>query len=108
MLVFYPRNTYNIDDLEKFDERVKKIIGVNSFDYTAEPKIDGLGVSLVYKNNKFMSGATRGDGKRGDNICANLKTIRSVPLYVDSKEQFGRFEVRGEVFMRRKTFEEVK
>ncbi len=100
-------NTYNIDDLEKFDERVKKIIGVNSFDYTAEPKIDGLGVSLVYKNNKFMSGATRGDGKRGDNISANLKTIRSVPLYVDSKEQFGRFEVRGEVFMRRKTFEEV-
>jgi len=89
-------NTYNPDELRDFDTRVKKIVGPVS--YVVEPKIDGAGVSLIYENGIFMQGATRGDGKQGDDITQNLKTINSIPLKLHGKD-LQDIEVRGEVFM---------
>lgn len=99
-------NTYNIEELKAFHKRVLKGLKVDDVEYVAEPKIDGLGVTLIYKDGKFVSGATRGDGKIGEDITANLKTIRSIPLRLNSKENSkGIFEARGEVFMERDAFQ---
>ncbi len=89
-------NTYTYDELREFDERVKK--HVTDVSYVVEPKIDGAGVALLYKNGMFMRGATRGDGIQGDNITTNLKTIRSIPLKLQDKT-LQNVEVRGEVYM---------
>ena len=75
--------------------------------YVAEPKIDGLGISLIYEEGLLVKAATRGDGVTGEDVTANVKTIRSIPLKVDSPVGMERFEVRGEIFMSRKTFERV-
>ncbi len=99
-------NTYNIEELKAFHKRVLKGLKVDDVEYVAEPKIDGLGVTLIYEDGKFVSGATRGDGKIGEDITANLKTIRSIPLRLNSKENSkGIFEARGEVFMERDAFQ---
>ncbi|QPJ62702.1 MAG: NAD-dependent DNA ligase LigA [Candidatus Nitronauta litoralis] len=98
-------NTYNIEELKAFHKRVLKGLKVDEVEYVAEPKIDGLGVTLVYEDGKFVRGATRGDGKVGEDITANLKTIRSIPLRLNSKENSkGIFEARGEVYMEREAF----
>jgi len=89
-------NTYTFDELRDFDERVKK--HVDNVEYVVEPKIDGAGVALLYKNGIFIRGATRGDGIKGDDITQNLKTIRSIPLKIDEK-YLKNIEVRGEVYM---------
>lgn len=94
-------NTYNPDELRDFDNRVKKQVGPVS--YVVEPKIDGAGVALVYRNGIFEQGATRGDGKRGDDITQNLKTIKSIPLKLQGKH-LQNIEVRGEVYMTRTGF----
>jgi len=96
-------NTYTYDELREFDERVKKhVIDVS---YVIEPKIDGAGVALLYKNGMFVRGATRGDGIRGDDITTNLKTIRSIPLKLRDKT-LQNVEVRGEVYMPLKGFKQ--
>lgn len=100
-------NAYSFEELEQFHGRVVKNLGSESFQYTVEPKIDGLGVSLVYENGLFIRGATRGDGVTGEDITANLRTIRSIPLKVSPPKGFERFEARGEVFMSREAFERV-
>jgi len=94
-------NTYSPEELRDFDVRVKKT--VEDVTYVVEPKIDGAGVALYYEKGLFIRGATRGDGKKGDDITQNLKTIHSIPLRLrpDSLETF---EVRGEVFMTRSGF----
>mgnify|MGYP000275952347 CR=1 FL=1 len=97
-------NTYNIEELEKFHERVAKNLGEETFEYTVEQKIDGLGVSLVYEDGIFVQGATRGDGIVGEDVTLNLKTIRSVPLKAPKTAGLERFEVRGEVYLSRKAF----
>ncbi len=89
-------NTYTFDELHDFDERVKKNVG--KVEYVLEPKIDGAGVALIYENGKFVRGATRGDGIRGDNITQNLRTINSIPLKLRDNN-LKNIEVRGEVFM---------
>lgn len=96
-------NSYNFEDLVEFDKRIKSVIPVNDVDYVCELKIDGLAVSLKYENGFFVKGATRGDGTKGDDVTANLKTIRSIPLKI-SKDVLKDFEVRGEVFIPKEDF----
>ena len=99
-------NTYNVEELKDFHNRVVKNLGKEEVEYVVELKIDGLGVSLFYEEGKFVRGATRGDGKTGEDITANLKTIRSIPLTIPmQKAGYQSMEVRGEVYMERKGFE---
>jgi DNA ligase (NAD+) len=96
-------NTYNTDELLKFHERMVKNLGSDKeIMYVVELKIDGLGVTLTYEDGILVQGATRGDGKSGEDITANLKTIKSIPLRIEEKRKF---EVRGEVYMDRDAFE---
>jgi len=99
-------NTYNVEELRDFHNRVVKNLGTEAVEYVVELKIDGLGVSLFYEDGKFVRGATRGDGKTGEDITANLKIIRSIP-HVTPMQKAGyiSMEVRGEVYMDRKGFE---
>ena len=73
-------NTYNADELGAFDERVEKGIGSTDYDYVVEPKIDGLAISLRYESGKLTQAATRGDGRTGDDVTANVRTIKAIPL----------------------------
>ena len=81
-------NTYNEEDIRDFDRRVKSLLSdQRSFEYVCELKIDGLAISLLYENGKFIRAATRGDGHRGDEVTLYVKTIRSIPLNFDLKIQ---------------------
>ncbi len=99
-------NTYSADELRAFDERVRKQLETNDYSYVVELKIDGLAVSLRYEKGVLVQGATRGDGVTGDDVTANIRTIRSVPLSL--KKPDGALpdvlEVRGEVYMPTKSF----
>lgn len=86
------------EELRDFDRRVRETLGREQVDYTAEPKLDGLAVSLVYEGGVLARGATRGDGETGEDITANLKTIRSIPLRIGGKAPPA-LEVRGEVYL---------
>lgn len=98
-------NAFNVEELREFHNRVIKVLGDDSpVEYVVELKFDGLGVSLTYENGVLVQGATRGDGKEGENITANIKTIRSIPLKVRCEEFPRYFEVRGEVIMSRAGF----
>lgn len=98
-------NTYSESELRDFDERVRKIIGDN-FEYSAELKFDGFALAVTYENGKMVRAVTRGDGKKGDDVTTNVKTIRSIPgeLVGDYPPKL---EVRGEVFMHRKAFDKL-
>lgn len=103
-------NTYNHDELREFDARVKKNLGGEKYDYVVELKIDGVSVALTYEDGRFIRGATRGDGLKGDDISVNLKTIRSIPLKLEAPKgaEIPKFmEVRGEVYMRHGSFEKI-
>lgn len=93
-------NAFNEQDLRDFDRRVRERIGSNVA-YVCELKIDGLAVALTYENGEFVQGATRGDGAIGEDITNNLKTIRSIPLTLKKRVNL---EVRGEVFMPKRSF----
>ncbi|KAF0815826.1 DNA ligase (NAD(+)) [Bacillus sp. ZZV12-4809] len=96
-------NAFNEQDLRDFDRRVRQGAG-EEVSYVCELKIDGLAVSLRYEDGLFILGATRGDGTIGENITANLKTIRSIPLRLKESVTM---EVRGEAFMPRRSFEKL-
>ena len=98
-------NTYSAKDLTDFDERVRKGLGEANYEYICELKFDGVALSMWYENGTLSRGVTRGDGVRGDDITANVKTIRTIPLNVIAKNMPVRFEVRGEGFMPLTTFE---
>jgi DNA ligase (NAD+) len=99
-------NTYNPDELKAFHQRVAKLLEGERPIYVCEPKIDGVSISLQYENGVFVLGATRGDGRRGDNVTENLRTIRALPLKLGPKApKF--LEVRGEVFFHRSDFVKV-
>jgi DNA ligase (NAD+) len=98
-------NTYNAKDLADFDERVRKGLGDADYEYICELKFDGVALSMWYENGTLSRGVTRGDGVRGDDITANVKTIRTIPLNTQAKNMPIRFEVRGEGFMPLTTFE---
>lgn len=93
-------NAFGRDDLDDFDRRIRSSIG-DEFTYVCELKIDGLAISLSYENGVFVRGATRGDGRVGEDITENLKTIRSIPLRLKKPVTL---EVRGEAYMPKKSF----
>ena len=99
-------NTYSEDELKNFYTRIRRLLPNEQIPVVIEPKVDGVAVSLVYKNGKLCQSATRGDGNVGDNITQNIRTIRSVPerLRGDAPKLL---EVRGEVYMDRKGFEKL-
>lgn len=103
-------NTYNIEELRDFDRRARELSGRGRVAYVGELKLDGLSMALTYENGGLLRGVTRGDGITGEEVTANVKTIRSVPLRIEPKrlQAVGgakRFEVRGEVIMSYKSFE---
>jgi DNA ligase (NAD+) len=100
-------NSYNIDELRAFDERCRKLAEGRPLDYVAELKIDGLSLSLQYADGLLVRGVTRGDGRIGEDVTQNAKTIRSIPLRLksDVKVIDTNIEVRGEVFIPREVFE---
>jgi len=99
-------NTYSFEELGDFLQRVEKLLPAAELDWTVEPKIDGLAVSLRYEEGSLTVGATRGDGASGDDITSNLKTIRSIPLKLSGNPPKV-LEVRGEVFMTKSGFGEL-
>ncbi|MGB6896452.1 MAG: NAD-dependent DNA ligase LigA [Dehalococcoidia bacterium] len=99
-------NAFDDAELRAWYRRATNLAETGRFAMVCEPKVDGLAVALVYENGRFTTGATRGDGMRGENITQNLRTIRSAPLTVGNGIP-SRFEVRGEVFMTKKGFEEL-
>lgn len=102
-------NSYNIDELRAFDERCRRLAEGRPLDYVAELKIDGLSLSLQYVDGLLVRGVTRGDGRIGEDVTQNAKTIRSVPLRLksDVKVLDQHIEVRGEVFIPRDVFEKT-
>ena len=102
-------NSYNIEDLRAFDERCRKLADNRTFEYVAELKIDGLSVSLHYENGIFTRGVTRGDGRRGEDVTPNVRTIRSVPLKLKATTEKleAEVEVRGEAYLPRNVFERI-
>lgn len=98
-------NAFNFNDLEHFDETIKRLLDFNmnqDVEYYIEPKLDGLSISLIYKNGKLINGITRGDGKIGEDVTANVRMIKSIPQTINNN--FDHFEVRGEVFISHKQF----
>ncbi|HKU48167.1 MAG TPA: NAD-dependent DNA ligase LigA [Burkholderiales bacterium] len=95
-------NAFDEEEVRAFDKRVRQALGVEAVEYATEPKFDGLAVSLVYRDGRLVQGATRGDGTTGEDVTANLRTVRSIPLKISENKDF---EVRGEVLMYRKDFE---
>ncbi|MBW7844946.1 MAG: NAD-dependent DNA ligase LigA [Bacteroidia bacterium] len=99
-------NTYSEQDLMDFDERIRKTIG-DAVEYVCELKFDGLAISITYQNGKLLRAVTRGDGVQGDDVTANVKTIQSIPHQLKQGNYPDLFEIRGEIFMHRKTFERL-
>ena len=99
-------NTYSEQDLLDFDQRIKKTIG-NEFEYVCELKFDGLAIGLTYVDGTLTQAITRGDGTKGDDVTANVKTINTIPLKLQKGNYPKEFEIRGEVFMHRTTFEQL-
>ena len=105
-------NTYSVDELRDFDRRVREISGREQVPYVAELKLDGLSMALTYEDGVLTRGLTRGDGATGEDVTQNVKTIRSVPLKIDSRKLGAigpakKFEVRGEVIMTHKAFRQA-
>jgi DNA ligase (NAD+) len=100
-------NTYNEQELRNFDERVRKGLDGEPYEYICELKFDGISLSFTYENGVLVRGVTRGDGTRGDEITNNVKTIRSLPLRVKAEDQPAVFEVRGEGFMPITSFQKL-
>src|SRR5436190_18290606 len=107
-------NAYNEEELRAFDDRVRRALGAEALAktagleqpvaYVAELKIDGLSIALTYEEGRLVRGATRGDGSRGEDVTANVRTIRAIPLSLKGGPS-GRIEIRGEVYLTRAAFE---
>ena len=104
-------NAFTKDDLLNFEKKIYNFLsksGGFKISYTAEPKIDGISASLIYKNGKFEKGLSRGDGKEGEDITNNLKTISDIPHYINSKDFPEEIDIRGEVFIKNSDFKSLK
>lgn len=97
-------NAFSEEEIVGFDRRVREVLGMEEVAYNCEPKFDGLAISLNYEKGRFVQGATRGDGYSGENVTANLRTIRNLPLRLQAKHAPTYLEVRGEVLMYRRDF----
>ncbi|HXN97895.1 MAG TPA: NAD-dependent DNA ligase LigA [Candidatus Acidoferrales bacterium] len=105
-------NAFSLEELANFDRRVRQATGRQKIEYATEHKFDGLSMSLLYENGSLVKGVTRGDGRTGEDVTPNVRTIRSIPLNLDSARLkkaglTGTFEVRGEGIMTRKAFERL-
>jgi DNA ligase (NAD+) len=100
-------NAFNYEELKAWYQRALNLLDIEGFPVVCEPKIDGLAVALVYEDGRFVQGATRGDGYRGENISENLKTVRSIPMRLLTEKAPPRFEVRGEVYMSKAAFDRL-
>ena len=104
-------NAFGREDLINFEKRILNFLSKNKgfqLSYSAEPKIDGISASLIYKNSEFKIGLSRGDGKEGEDITANLKTIKDIPKKIESKNFPEEIDIRGEVFIQNSDFENLK
>ena len=104
-------NAYSEEELRGFDDRVRRGLSdpatpVSDVDYVAELKIDGLSMALTYERGRLVRGATRGDGSCGEDVTANVRTIRAIPLRLKGAVT-GRIEIRGEAYLPRKAFEQI-
>jgi DNA ligase (NAD+) len=99
-------NTYSLDELRAFDQRLRKLLDEEPIRYTVEPKIDGVSISLIYERGLFVRGLTRGDGREGDDVTQNLRTIKTLPLTLKmgSRPIPEILEVRGEIYFAKKDF----
>jgi DNA ligase (NAD+) len=105
-------NAFSMEDLANFDRRMRQATGREKIEYTTEHKFDGLSMSLLYEKGSLVHGVTRGDGRTGEDVTANVRTIRTIPLTLDPARLkkaglSGTFEVRGEGIMTRKAFERL-
>jgi DNA ligase (NAD+) len=101
-------NTYSDEELREFDKRIRKGLETSDYDYVVELKIDGLAVSILYEKGRLTAAATRGDGRMGDDVTANIRTIRAIPLELLPAAPIPEtLEVRGEVYMPKKAFAEL-
>jgi DNA ligase (NAD+) len=91
-------NSYSKEDLLDWEKRIQKMLGTEDLEYTCELKFDGASINLTYENNQFVKAVTRGDGFQGDDVTANIKTIRSIPLTL-SLDFIADFEIRGEIIL---------
>ncbi len=99
-------NAFNGDELMAFEKKIKRILGTKEeIEYIVEPKFDGLSISLIYRNGELVRGATRGNGLEGEDVTPNIRTIKTIPLFIDNPPDL--IEVRGEVVMFKKDFEEL-
>ena len=102
-------NAFNEEDLKNFEKKIFNFLGKSTkFNYSVEPKIDGISASLTFKNKKLLYGVSRGDGKVGELITENLKTIKDIPKIVNSPDFPNEIEIRGEVFIEKKDFLKIK
>jgi DNA ligase (NAD+) len=97
-------NCYTVDELREFEGRIQKLLPEEKIEYVTELKIDGLSISILYRDGKYVQAITRGDGLRGDDVSANIKTIRSLPLVISDRREV---EVRGEVFLPFESFRQI-
>ncbi len=100
-------NAFSDEDLSSFVRRVEDRISLKTIDFACEPKLDGIAISLIYEEGRFVRGATRGDGYTGEDITLNIRTLRSVPLKLRGKDWPKRLEVRGEIYMPHSGFEQL-
>ncbi len=101
-------NAFSDDEVLAFDRRIHDRLNIqDDIAYVCEPKLDGVAVSLLYKDGVLVQGATRGDGSAGENITANVRTIRSIPLRLQTEKPPAQFEVRGEIYLPRAGFERI-
>ena len=103
-------NAFDEEDLVNFEKKINNFLdqkNSNELEYSAEPKIDGISASLIYKKGKFVIGLSRGDGKEGEDITQNLMTINDIPKNISIKNFPDEIEIRGEVFIQNKDFEKV-
>jgi DNA ligase (NAD+) len=100
-------NAFTEEDVANFDRRVREGLGLERVEYNCEPKFDGLAISLVYENGVLATGATRGDGTTGEDVTANVRTIAAIPLRLYATHPPRLLEVRGEVLMLRRDFEQL-
>ncbi len=100
-------NTYSIEELKEWGVRVHKGLGAERIEYVVEHKIDGISANLTYEHSRLAVGATRGDGETGEDVTANIKTIRAIPLVLLGKDAASLIEIRGEVYLDKKDFEAI-
>jgi DNA ligase (NAD+) len=97
-------NAFTLAEVEAFDRRIREALDLEQVEYAAEPKLDGLAISLLYEQGRLTRAATRGDGFRGEDVTQNIRTIRSIPLRLRGEDHPQILEVRGEIYMTKESF----